>query len=143
MKSPENPAKSGWQDSREIWLAGLGVFSTMEEEGEKLFKKFVEKGKEMEEFVEKGKEMEEKGETFEKRAKEKVGSMTSYVEEKTGKLTKDVATLPGYVEEKLKTALNKFGASSHSQVKELNDKVDQLTEKVNELIKNIESKSKA
>lgn len=119
--------------SREIWLAGLGVFSTMEEEGEKLFKKFVEKGK----------EMEEKGEAFEKKAKEKVGSMTSYVEEKTGKLTKDVATLPGYVEEKLKTALNKFGASSHSQVKELNDKVDQLTEKVNELIKNIETKSKA
>lgn len=121
------------EKSREIWLAGLGVFSTMEEEGEKLFKKFVEKGQ----------ELEEKGEAFEKKAKEKVGSVTSYVEEKTEKLTKDVATLPGYVEEKLKAALNKFGASSHSQVKELNDKVDQLTEKVNQLIKNIESKSKA
>jgi poly(hydroxyalkanoate) granule-associated protein len=120
------------EKSREIWLAGLGVFSTMEEEGEKLFKKFVEKGK----------ELEEKGESFEKRAKEKVGTVTSYMEEKTEKFTKDVATLPGYVEEKLKSALNKFGASSQSQVKELNDKVDQLTEKVNELIKNIESRSR-
>lgn len=123
--------------SRDIWLAGLGVFSTVEEEGEKLFKKFVEKGK----------ELEEKGEAFEKRAKKKMDSVTSFVGEKTGQLSKEVSrisdTLPAYVEEKLKSALNKFGASSHSQVKELNDKVDKLTEKVNQLIKNLESKSKA
>lgn len=125
------------EKSREIWLAGLGVFSTVEEEGEKLFKKFVEKGK----------ELEEKGETFEKRAKERVDSVTAFVEEKTGQLTKEVSklgeTVPTYIEDKLKSALNKFGASSQSQVKELNDKVDQLTEKVHELIKNLETKSKA
>jgi len=125
------------EKSREIWLAGLGVFSTVEEEGEKLFKKFVEKGK----------ELEEKGETFEKRAKERVDSVTSYVGEKTEQLTKEVSklseTVPTYFEDKLKSALNKFGASSQTQVKELNDKVDQLTDKVNELIKNLESKPKA
>jgi poly(hydroxyalkanoate) granule-associated protein len=125
------------EKSREIWLAGLGVFSTVEEEGEKLFKRFVEKGK----------ELEEKGETFEKRAKERVDSVTSYVGEKTDQLTKEVSklseTVPTYFEDKLKSALSKFGASSQSQVKELNDKVDQLTEKVNELIKNLESKPKA
>lgn len=125
------------EKSREIWLAGLGVFSTVEEEGEKLFKKFVEKGK----------ELEEKGETFEKRAKERMDSVSAFVGEKTEQLTKEVSklseTFPTYFEDKLKSALNKFGASSHSQVKELNDKVDQLTEKVNELIKNLEAKSKA
>jgi poly(hydroxyalkanoate) granule-associated protein len=125
------------EKSREIWLAGLGVFSTVEEEGEKLFKRFVEKGK----------ELEEKGETFEKRAKERVDSVTSYVGEKTDQLTKEVSklseTVPTYFEDKLKSALSKFGASSQSQVKELNDKVDQLTEKVNELIKNLESKPEA
>ena len=125
------------EKSREIWLAGLGVFSTVEEEGEKLFKKFVEKGK----------ELEEKGETFEKRAKERMDSVSAFVGEKTEQLTKEVSklseTVPTYFEDKLKSALSKFGASSHSQVKELNDKVDQLTEKVNELIKNLEAKSKA
>jgi len=125
------------EKSREIWLAGLGVFSTVEEEGEKLFKKFVEKGK----------ELEEKGETFEKRAKERMDSVSAFVGEKTEQLTKEVSklseTVPTYFEDKLKSALNKFGASSHSQVKELNDKVDHLTEKVNELIKNLEAKSKA
>lgn len=123
------------EKSREIWLAGLGVFSTVEEEGEKLFKKFVERGK----------ELEEKGETFEKRAREKVDSVSSFVGEKTGQFTKEVSklgeTFPAYFEDKLKSALNKFGASSQSQVKELSDKVDQLTEKVNELIKNLESKA--
>ena len=37
------------EKAREIWLAGLGVFSTVEEEGSKLFNKFLENGKELKE----------------------------------------------------------------------------------------------
>lgn len=119
--------------SREIWLAGLGVFSTMEEEGEKLFKKFVEKGR----------ELEGKGEAFEKRAKEKVDSVTSYVSEKKEKISTAIGeTFPAYIEEKLKAAIDSISASSRSQVKELADKVDKLTDKVNELIKKVDAKTK-
>ena len=125
------------EKSREIWLAGLGVFSTVEEEGEKLFKKFIDKGQ----------ELEEKGEAFEKKAKDKMDSVTSYVSEKTEKLTNEVSklgdTFPAYIEEKFKSALETFDASSRSQVKELNSKVDELAEKVNQLIKNLETKGKA
>ena len=33
------------ETGRDVWYAGLGVLSTVEEEGSKLFNKFVDKGR--------------------------------------------------------------------------------------------------
>jgi len=116
------------ENVRDIWLAGLGLFSTVEEEGEKLFKQFIEKGR----------GLEEKGETFEKKAKDQLDSVTHFVTEKAGKITDEVSTrvtdmMPTFVEEKFHNALEVFGISTRSEVKELNEKVNKLTEMVGTL----------
>jgi len=134
--SSQKPQDAMAEKAREIWLAGLGVFSTIEEEGEKLFNKFMERGK----------ELESKGETFEQKAKDKMGSFTSYVSEKTSKLSDDVTakvneSIP-MIEEKFRSMLETFGVSSRGEVKTLADKVDKLTETVAALTKKLEEAGK-
>ncbi len=128
-------AKESLSDkAREIWLAGLGLFSTIEEEGERMFNRFLERGK----------ELEEKGESFEKRAKERWDSFQSYFTERTDKMAEEFKqklneSFPTVIEEKLQAALESFGVSSRSEVKELHEKVDKLTKAVAELSKKLES----
>lgn len=109
--------------AREIWLAGLGVFSTMEEEGTKLFHSFVEKGK----------DLEKRGEKLEKKAREGMDSVSSYFAGKKGELP----NFTKFVEEKLNTAFEKFGVASHQEVKELGKKVDKLSDRLAELTKKL------
>lgn len=123
--------------AREIWLAGLGVFSTVEEEGGKLFNKFIERGR----------ELEAKGETFEKRAKDRVDSLAAYVSEHTSKLTGDVSTkfsesMPAFLEEKFQNTLETFGLPSRSEVKALSEKVDKLVETVAKLTQEVQESGK-
>lgn len=125
------------ENVRDIWLAGLGLFSTVEEEGEKLFKQFIEKGR----------DLEEKGETFEKKAKDQLNSITNFAAEKAGKISDEVSNrvndmMPTFVEEKLHNALEVFGISTRSDVKELNEKVNRLTEMVGTLSNKIDKTSK-
>jgi poly(hydroxyalkanoate) granule-associated protein len=120
----QTPKQEGIADrAREIWLAGLGVFSTMEEEGTKMFHSFVEKGK----------DLEKKGEKVEKRAKEGMDSVASYLSGKKGELP-NFAKL---IEEKMNTAFEKFGVASHSEVREIGKKVDKLSEQVEQLTKKL------
>jgi poly(hydroxyalkanoate) granule-associated protein len=132
QKSPESLTEK----AREIWLAGLGVFSTIEEEGEKLFDRFIEKGR----------ELEAKGETFEKKARDKVESITTYVTGRTNKLTDEVSAkfneaIPAF-DEKVQSVVEAFGVSSRKEVKALSDKVDKLMETVNRLNKHLEESQK-
>ena len=100
--------------AREIWLAGLGAFSMIEEEGEELFNKVKEKGQELEgkgeEFFnklkEKGQELENKGEKLEKKAKAKLDEIPNPFT---------------YVEGALNTAFEKFGVASHKEMHDLTD----------------------
>jgi poly(hydroxyalkanoate) granule-associated protein len=105
--------------ARDIWLAGLGVFSTVEEEGGRLFDKFIERGK----------ELEKKGEELEKKAKQSVNSFASLDE-----ITK-------YIEEKMNRAFEKIGVSSHNEVKDLSKKVENLTNTIDSLSKKINNLS--
>lgn len=132
MATTKNIAKEAQagitENIRDLWLAGLGLFSTVEEEGEKLFNRFIEKGR----------DLEEKGESFEKKAKDQFNSFTSFVTERAGKMTDEVSNkvsemMPPFVEEKFQSALEMFGLSTRSEVKKLNDKVNKLTEMVGTL----------
>lgn len=109
--------------AREIWLAGLGVFSTMEEEGTKMFRNFVEKGK----------ELEKRGEKLEKKARDGMDSVSSYFAGKKNELP----NFAKFVEDKLNTTFEKFGVASHQEVKELGEKVDKLSDRVAELTKKL------
>ena len=125
MAEDKNTQKSAQQvineKAREIWLAGLGIFSTIEEEGSKAFNNFMEKGK----------DLEAKGEAFEERAKASVQNLPSL--ESVGK----------FVEEKVTIAFDKLGLSSQKEAEDLNAKVDKLTETVEALVKKMEANAKA
>ncbi len=126
------------EKARDIWLAGLGVFSTIEEEGERLFNQFLEKGK----------DLESRGETFEKKAKDKVESLTAYVSERSSKITEEVtarvnALVPPIVEEKFQSALESFGIPTRNEVRALNEKVDKLNQSLEDLSKKLEDVLKA
>lgn len=116
------------EKAREIWLAGLGLFATMEEEGEKLLNQFIDKGR----------GLEERGETFEKKARNQLDSVASFITEQGGKIKDEVSQrfsdlVPGFVEEKFNNALDMFGISTRKEVNKLSEKVNKLTETVSTL----------
>ncbi len=104
--------------AREIWLAGLGLFSSAEEEGTKLFNQFLDKGK----------DLMKKGEEVEKKGKEKLNIETT------------LDDISNFMKDKLNTAFETIGVSSHSEVKDLTAKVDKLTESVAELAEKLGKK---
>ncbi|MGH1363692.1 MAG: phasin family protein [Calditrichia bacterium] len=111
--------------SREIWLAGLGMFSTIEKEGAKLFQDFVERG---EGLRQKGKELEDESESFIKGLRDDVAVRAG-----------DVAQI---VEENLSNAINSFGFTRGNEVDELKVKVEKLTAKVEKLSKKLKDLEK-
>ncbi len=138
QKSAQQALGGLTEKARDIWLAGLGVFSTIEEEGERLFNQFLEKGK----------DLESKGETFEKKARDKVESLTAYVSERSSKITEEVtarvnALVPPIVEEKFQSALESFGIPTRNEVRALNEKVDKLNQSLEDLSKKLEDVLKA
>jgi poly(hydroxyalkanoate) granule-associated protein len=125
------------ENIRDIWLAGLGLFSTVEEEGEKLFNNFIERGR----------EFEEKGESFEKRAKKQFDSATNLITDRATKITDDVShkvsdMMPSFIGEKFRETLGMFGISTRNEVNQLNEKVNRLTEMVGTLSDKISSTPK-
>ncbi|MCG3157336.1 MAG: hypothetical protein DKINENOH_03968 [bacterium] len=119
--------------SREIWLAGLGVFSTIDKEGTMLFNRFVERGREM---VEKnGKTMKTNGEPA-----------PTYVSEKVEQFTHDVfARLDDaaeFVRKKVIGPAERPAEAARDEVKILSEKVDKLTESVAALVQRLEEATK-
>ncbi|MEM7481818.1 MAG: phasin family protein [Acidobacteriota bacterium] len=105
-----------------IWLAGLGALTTVEEQGSKLFKSLVERGKSMEKEGRKtvGKAKDKVEVEFD-RAKDKV-------EEGVGKVGETV-------EQTLSDALHRFGVPTRDEIHTLVTRVEELNKKVDDLRK--------
>lgn len=122
--------------SREIWLAGLGIFSTVDKEGAKMFNRFVERGRNM---VEKnGKPM---------MAMKKNGEPApTYVSEKVDQFTHDIFSrlddAAEFVRKRILGPAAPSGEVSHDEVKILSEKVDKLTESVASLVQRLEDTTK-
>lgn len=101
--------------TRDFWLASLGIVSSVEEETNKIYDRFVKIGN----------DLVAKGEKFEKRDKEKGVYAT---------LNKTVK----FVEEKFNAAVKPFEISPRKDILELNKKVDKLTESVTALTAKLE-----
>lgn len=111
--------QDGFTDlSHDFWLASLGVIATVEEETTNLYNKFVAKGK----------DLVEKGKAFEKKDKEKG-------------LSSKVSGMAKFVDEKVLAAMEPFKTSSQKDIKELNAKIDKLTESVAALTLKLSGKS--
>lgn len=112
--------------SRDIWLAGLGAFATIEEEGSKFFNNLVEKGKEREDKGKKrmeniSKEIDERREDFRKEWNTRM--------EDTLKM----------LEEKFEGILDRMGIPTRKEVQDLINKVDKLSDRVSTLARKLET----
>jgi poly(hydroxyalkanoate) granule-associated protein len=118
--------------SREIWLAGLGVFATIDKEGTKMFNKFVERGREIAEA--------------EKAAKMNGEPAPTYVSEKKDQFAHEVysklESAAGYVRRKINEISEPTADSARDEIKTLTDKVNKLTEAVATLVQKMDDGTK-
>ena len=112
--------------SRQIWLAGLGAFSRAQAEGTKVFETLVKQGKVLESktrraAVDTAAAARGAAEAKVKEVKEGVGGTWDKLEQ--------------VFEARVARALSKLGVHTQSDVERLAERVDSLSEAVNELIK--------
>jgi len=109
---------------REIWLAGLGALSQVEQEGDKVFKTLVDRGRDYE---------TKRRDQFEKAAsnlKKQQDSLTSDVSKRIDDATK---TVEDVVNRTVNSTLGRIGVPTRHEVKGLSDKVGELSRKLDAL----------
>jgi poly(hydroxyalkanoate) granule-associated protein len=128
-KKVEKTADNLADKAREIWLAGLGALSAVEEEGSKFYHNLVDKGTE-----------------FEKRGKKQVDTMYKDINDRFKDLEKRISDSFGKAEDKVEDNMahlvKKMGVPSREEVKDLSSKVEKLMKKVDELSKKIDHNDK-
>ena len=124
----QNTAQSGESltgKAREVWLAGLGALASVEEEGNKVFSRLVEKGT-----------------AFEERGKKKFNETYSEVSKTYGELESKLKSrfnkAEGELDENLQELVHKMGVPTQEEIGELNSQVEKLIKKVDELSKKVD-----
>ena len=112
--------------SRQIWLAGLGAFSRAQAEGAKLFETLVEQGQNLESRT--------------KRAASETATAAAGMASQKAKEMQAMAggtwdKLEQVFEDRVARALSKLGVHTQADVERLSQRVEALSEAVNELIK--------
>jgi poly(hydroxyalkanoate) granule-associated protein len=110
--------------TREIWLAGLGALSRLEEEGDKVFADLVERGAE-----------------YEEKRRTQFSDVTNSLIDRQASVAKDVAdrfdsatkTMEKAVSETLTGTLGRIGVPTRTEVQSLSDKVSDLSTKLDAL----------
>jgi poly(hydroxyalkanoate) granule-associated protein len=122
----KDPSQSVLESSRQIWLAGLGAFSRAQAEGMKVFETLVKQG-----------------EALESRTKKAAFDTAAAATGAAKARAKEVQAMAGgtwdkleqVFEDRVARALGKLGVHTQSDVERLAERVDALSEAVNELIK--------
>mgnify|MGYP006296315939 CR=1 FL=1 len=120
--------------AREIWLAGLGALSQLEEEGDKLFKTLVDRGKNYEDT--RRKQLEEATESL----REQQETLTKDVTERLDNATKSVEKA---VTDTLSGTLGRLGVPTRDEVRGLSRRVGELSEKLDALSKMLDAQQTA
>ncbi len=117
---PEDLAERG----REVWLAGLGALSMVEEQGTKVFKGLVEKGE----------TWEKEGRKMLGAARGKVESTVDGVGQRGGQVTRELRDLDDRIlagiEHAVESGMQRLGVPTRQEVHDLAGKVEKLAEKV-------------
>jgi poly(hydroxyalkanoate) granule-associated protein len=109
---------------REIWLAGLGALSRVEEEGDKVFKTLVDRGRD-----------------YEDKRRQQIDDATSSLKKRQDALTSDVSqriddatkTVEDVVNRTVNSTLGRIGVPTRHEVQGLSDKVGELSRKLDAL----------
>ncbi len=117
----EKKEKHEWNErAKEIWLAGLGALSAVEEEGSKLFRSLVDRGS-----------------TYEKKRKEQMDELWKEVSERYEKAEDQVGESFDKTEERvernLKSIMTGMGIPTRKEIQELSNKVDALNKKIDQM----------
>jgi len=110
--------------SRQIWLAGLGAYSKISNDGSKLFENLVKDGEKAEQQVKT--EVDDTVKSSTQSAKSRVGDVKDRA---LGKWTE----LEEAFDKRLNSAISRLGVPSRNEVKELHLKVDGLTRQIEKL----------
>lgn len=110
--------------AREIWLAGLGALQQIEEEGDQVFETLVERGKKYED--KRRDQIEQATENLRQRQE----SFTWDVTERLDNATKSVEKA---VSDTLSGTLGRIGVPTRKEVRDLSQRVGQLSEKLEAL----------
>ena len=92
--------------AQKIWLAGLGALAVAEEEGSKLFKNLVTKGKQTGDWA----DMPERA-----------------VNETKGKIKTAATKIEAEVDDKVQMVLHRFGVPTRTEIESLSRRVEALT----------------
>jgi poly(hydroxyalkanoate) granule-associated protein len=115
--------------AREVWLAGLGALASVEEEGNKVFNKLVEKGTD-----------------FEKRGKKQIDEVYQDISEKyrdvESKVKSKFSKAEDEIDENLQDLIHKMGVPTKDEINDLSKQVEKLVKKVDTLSKKVDSKEK-
>lgn len=122
-KTGEKKETGEWnRRAKEIWLAGLGALSAVEEGGSKLFKSLVDRGTE-----------------FEKKRKQEIDEMWEEVSDRYREVGDQVGDSIGKAEKafekNIKAIISGMGIPTRKEVEELSGKVDALNAKLDKLQK--------
>lgn len=125
--------------SRQIWLAGLGAYAKMGKEGAKLFETLVQDGEQAEkaaraEIDKQVDVLKERVGKTSKAAKDPVDTARTKVEKSRGKLLERWGELESVFDKRLNSAVSRLGVPTRAEVKTLEDKVDELSRAVLELL---------
>jgi poly(hydroxyalkanoate) granule-associated protein len=127
VKKIKGNADSQWSQSvREsahlVWLAGLGAFAKIGEEGGKLFETLVKEGEKVEEQTREA-------------ADDKLAAVRQKTEVTRGKVVDAWDKVEQLFEDRLARVLGRLGVPSRDDLQELTRRVDALQEHVNDLRK--------
>ena len=129
-KEPTDSAKELSQtifnSSHEIWLAGLGAFSRAQAEGKKVFETLVKQGERLEERTKRA---------AASTAAAARGAATAKAKEMQQMAGGTWDKLEQVFEDRVERALSKLGVYTQIDVQRLAERVDELSEAVNELLK--------
>jgi len=120
--------------AREIWLAGLGALSRLEQEGDKVFESLVERGKDYED--KRSQQLKEATENFRKQQE----SLTHDVSKRLDDATKSVEKA---VSDTLSGTLGRIGVPTRDEVRGLSRRVGELSEKLDALSQMLEAQQTA
>ena len=119
------PAKDLRKYTQQIWLAGLGAFAKAEEEGGKLFDNLVKIGEDLES---KTREI----------ADHTVGEVRGRVLDKATDTRERVERA---FDDRITTALTRLGIPSQRDLDQINDRLDTLTQIMQDVSRNMRSES--
>ncbi len=120
--------------AREVWLAGLGALSRLEDEGDKVFQTLIERGKEYE---------DKRREQIEQTTEDLRNQQASFTEDVTERLDDATQSVEKAVTDTLSGTLGRLGVPTQDEVRGLSRRVGQLSEKLDALSQMLDAQQTA